>query len=383
MSDKIIVFDTTLRDGEQAAGVCFSERDKVEIASQLEAMGVDVIEAGFPAASRAEACNVAAVARQVRDASICALSRAVPGDVDVAAAALEGASCPRIHVFVNCSDVQLAQQLGKDRDEVLGMAEFAVRRARKHTDDVEFSPMDATRADPVFVAQIVRVALAAGARTINIPDTVGYILPDRLAALFRDLQQRVPELEEATLSFHGQDDLGLATANALAAVSSGVRQVELAVNGIGERAGNTAFEEVVMAIQVHGESLGVHTNVDPSGIAEISRLVEERSGIAVPRNKAIVGANAFRHASGIHQDGVIKFRGNYEVIDPAVIGHTTGTEIVLGKLSGRAGFVSRIRALGIVLPEGGLDRAFDRFQEVANHRRQIDDEDLREICEVA
>ncbi len=383
MSDKIIVFDTTLRDGEQAAGVCFSERDKVEIASQLEAMGVDVIEAGFPAASRAEACNVAAVARQVRDASICALSRAVPGDVDVAAAALEGASCPRIHVFVNCSDVQLAQQLGKDRDEVLGMAEFAVRRARIHTDDVEFSPMDATRADPVFVAQIVRVALAAGARTINIPDTVGYILPGRLAALFRDLQQRVPELEEATLSFHGQDDLGLATANTLAAVSSGVRQVELAVNGIGERAGNTAFEEVVMAIQVHGESLGVHTNVDPSGIAEISRLVEERSGIAVPRNKAIVGANAFRHASGIHQDGVIKFRGNYEVIDPAVIGHTTGTEIVLGKLSGRAGFVSRIRALGIVLPEGGLDRAFDRFQEVANHRRQIDDEDLREICEVA
>ncbi len=383
MSDKIIVFDTTLRDGEQAAGVCFSERDKLEIASQLEAMGVDVIEAGFPAASRAEACNVAAVARQVRNASICALSRAVPGDVDVAAAALEGASRPRIHVFVNCSDVQLAQQLGKDREEVLGMAEFAVRRARKHTDDVEFSPMDATRADPVFVAQIVRVALAAGARTINIPDTVGYILPERLAALFRDLQQRVPELEEATLSFHGQDDLGLATANALAAVSSGVRQVELAVNGIGERAGNTAFEEVVMAIQVHGESLGVHTNVDPSGIAEISRLVEERSGIAVPRNKAIVGANAFRHASGIHQDGVIKFRGNYEVIDPAVIGHSRGTEIVLGKLSGRAGFLSRVRALGIVLPEGGLARAFDRFQEVANHRRQIDDEDLREICDVA
>ena len=383
MSDKIIVFDTTLRDGEQAAGVCFSERDKLEIALQLEAMGVDVIEAGFPAASRAEARNVAAVARQVRRASICALSRAVPGDVDAAAAALEGANRPRIHVFVNCSDVQLAQQLGKDRDEVLGMAAVAVRRARKYTDDVEFSPMDATRADPAFVAQIVRVALAAGARTINIPDTVGYILPDRLVALFRDLQQRVPELEEAILSFHGQDDLGLATANALAAVSSGVRQVELAVNGIGERAGNTAFEEVVMAIQVHGESLGVHTNVDPSGITAISRLVEERSGMAVPRNKAIVGANAFRHASGIHQDGVIKFRGNYEVIDPAVIGHATGTEIVLGKLSGRAGFVSRIRTLGIVITEGGLDRAFDRFQEVANHRRQVDDEDLREICDMA
>jgi 2-isopropylmalate synthase len=383
MSEKVTVFDTTLRDGEQSAGVCFSERDKIEIARRLEAMGVDVIEAGFPAASRVEACNVAAVAREMRASAVCALARAVPGDVDAAAAALEGAARPRIHVFVNASDVQLAQQLGKDRDEVLGMAEFAVGRARQHTDDVEFSPMDATRADPAFVAQIVRVALAAGARTINIPDTVGYVLPDALAALFGDLQRRVPELEEATLSFHGQDDLGLATANALAAVAAGARQVELAVNGIGERAGNTSFEEVVMAIRVHGASLGVHTDVDPSGIVALSRLVEERSGIAVPRNKAIVGANAFRHASGIHQDGVLKFRANYEVIDPAAIGHATGTEIVLGKLSGRAGFVSRVRALGIQLPEDGLDRAFDRFQEVANHCPFVDDDALREICAAA
>jgi len=379
MSDRVRVFDTTLRDGEQTAGVCFSERDKLEIASQLAAMGVDVIEAGFPAASAAECANVAAVARQVRGASICALARALPGDVDAAAHALRGAEQPRIHVFVNASDVQLAQQLRKSREDVLGMAAFAVRRARDRVADVEFSPMDATRADPGFVAEIVRVALDAGARTINIPDTVGWILPERLSALLRGLRRRVPELEEAVLSFHGQDDLGLATANALAAVAAGARQVELAVNGIGERAGNTAFEEVVMAIRVHGAALGVHTGVDPSGIAELSRRVAERSGIAVAPNKAIVGANAFRHASGIHQDGVLKHRETYECFDPAAIGRPGGTEIVLGKLSGRAGFVARLRALGVEIPFDGLDRAFERFQQLADHKRVVDDADLRAI----
>lgn len=380
MSEKVIVFDTTLRDGEQAAGVCFSEREKLEIASRLAAMRVDVIEAGFPAASDAEAKAVAAVARVVRDATICALARAVSADVDAAAAALRPAARPRIHVFVNSSDIQLAQQLRKSREDVLAMAECAVRRARGYTDDVEFSPMDATRADPEFVAEVVRVALRAGARTINIPDTVGYVLPERLTALLRGLRERVPEMQEAVLSFHGQDDLGLATANALAAVCAGARQLELAVNGLGERAGNTAFEEVVMAFQVHGASLGVHTDVDASGISEISRIVEECSGIAVPPNKPIVGANAFRHASGIHQDGVLKWRENYEVVDPAAIGHPRGSEIVLGKLSGRAGFVSRIAALGIDLAPDGLDRAFSRFQKIANGKPVVNDDDLRAIC---
>ncbi|MBW1686304.1 MAG: 2-isopropylmalate synthase [Deltaproteobacteria bacterium] len=380
MSEKVIVFDTTLRDGEQAAGVCFSEREKLEIASRLAAMRVDVIEAGFPAASDAEAKAVAAVARVVRDATICALARAVSADVDAAAAALRPAARPRIHVFVNSSDIQLAQQLCKSREDVLAMAERAVRRARGYTDDVEFSPMDATRADPEFVAEVVRVALRAGARTINIPDTVGYVLPERLTALLRGLRERVPEMQEAVLSFHGQDDLGLATANALAAVCAGARQVELAVNGLGERAGNTAFEEVVMAFHVHGASLGVHTDVDASGISEISRIVEECSGIAVPPNKPIVGANAFRHASGIHQDGVLKWRENYEVVDPAAIGHPRGSEIVLGKLSGRAGFVSRIAALGIDLAPDGLDRAFSRFQKIANGKPVVNDDDLRAIC---
>ena len=380
MSERVFVFDTTLRDGEQAAGVCFSRRDKIEIAARLDALRVDTIEAGFPAASAAELAAVAAVAREVKSASVCALARAVAGDVDAAGQALREARRPRIHVFVNSSDVHLAQQLRKSREDVLQMARAAVARARRYTDDVEFSPMDATRANFEFVAEVVQVALDAGATTINIPDTVGWILPERLAALLRGLRERVPQLEEAVLSFHGQDDLGLATANCLAAVGAGARQVELAVNGIGERAGNAAFEEVVMALRVHGAALGVHSEVDPSGICELSRLVAERSGIAVPPNKPVVGANAFRHASGIHQDGVIKCRETYEVLDPASIGHPTGTQIVLGKLSGRAGFAARVRALGIELPGDEFSQAFERFQRLADDRREVGDEDLHEIC---
>ncbi len=260
------------------------------------------------------------------------------------------------------------------------MAETAVALARDLCDDVEFSPMDATRADPGTVADMVRAALGAGATTINVPDTVGYALPGSVRALVTELYARVPELEDAVVSFHGQNDLGLATANALAAISAGARQVEVAVNGIGERAGNTSFEEVVMAIRVHGDSLGVHTDVDPRGICGISRLVAERSGIAVPPNKAIVGGNAFRHASGIHQDGVLKLRENYEVLDPAEIGHERGSEIVLGKLSGRGGFSARARALGFALTGAELERAFERFQCIANHRREVDDGELRRLC---
>jgi len=379
-SEKVVVFDTTLRDGEQTAGVCFTASQKIEIAEALAAMHVDVIEAGFPAASSAERRAVNGVARQIRGASVCALARAVPFDIDAAAEALRGAEAPRIHTFVNASDVHLAHQLRKDRGEVLGMVEYAVARARNATDDVEFSPMDATRADPAFLVDVIRAALAAGARTINIPDTVGYALPEQVAAVIALLFERVPELVEAVVSFHGQDDLGLATANALAAIRAGARQVELAVNGIGERAGNTSFEEVVMAISVHGAALGAHTGVDPRGICALSELVERHSGVTVPPNKAVVGANAFRHASGIHQDGVLKWRENYEVLDPAAIGHARGTEIVLGKLSGRAGFVSRARRLGFCLTDAALDAAFDRFQSLADGKAVVDDDDLRAIC---
>jgi 2-isopropylmalate synthase len=259
------------------------------------------------------------------------------------------------------------------------MAEAGVRRARRFTDEVEFSPMDATRAAPDFVAEIVRVALFAGARTINLPDTVGYARPEQVRELVKSVFERVPELEEAVVSFHGQDDLGLATANALAAIGAGARQVEVTVNGIGERAGNTSLEEVVVALRVHGEALGVHTGVDPSGICALSRLVEERSGLAVPPNKAIVGRNAFRHASGVHQDGVLKWRETYEVVDPATVGHARGSEIVLGKLSGRAGFVARVRALGLRFPEAGVEVAFRRFQTLADHKREVDDDDLRAL----
>ena len=382
-TQKVTVFDTTLRDGEQAAGVCFSVRDKVEIASQLASMHVDVIEAGFPGASPMEREAVRAVAAEVRDATVCGLARAVSEDVDAAGDALREAARSRIHVFVNASDIHLAHQLRRTRDQVIAMAEAAVRRARSYTDDVEFSPMDATRADPDFVARITRVALRAGAGTINVPDTVGYVLPDRLEWMLRDLRKRVPELDEAVLSFHGQDDLGLATANTLAAIRAGARQVEVAVNGIGERAGNTSFEEVLMAIRVHGSDLEVHTDVAPLGIYAISRLVEERSRIPVPPNKAIVGRNAFRHASGIHQDGVIKWRETYEVLDPAEIGCPEGTQIVLGKLSGRAGFASRAHALGFALEGSALDRAFVRFQSIADSRSEVSDEELRALCSPA
>lgn len=377
---QIVILDTTLRDGEQTAGVCFTRDDKLAIATALAATGVDVIEAGFPGASPAEHENVRAVAETVHGATICGLARAVARDVDVAGDALAAAPRRRIHVFVNSSEVQLAHQLRRDRRTVVAMASAMVARAKRFTDDVEFSPMDATRADPVFVAEIVRAALDAGATTINLPDTVGCALPHQVAACVASLRASVPAVERAVISFHGQDDLGLSTANALAAIEAGAGQVELAVNGIGERAGNTSFEEVVVALRSHGSTLGVRTGVDTRGIYALSRLVEERSGVAVARNKAIVGANAFRHASGIHQDGVLKHRETYESLDPSWIGHPVGTEIVLGKLSGRAGFAARAHKVGIDLAGEALDRAFERFQCVADAAREVDDEALRAIC---
>jgi 2-isopropylmalate synthase len=380
MSESVVIFDTTLRDGEQSAGVCFSIRDKLDIASALAEMHVDVIEVGYPAASRVEHEAVRAVAEQVRGSTICALARCVAGDVEAAASAVAGAPRGRLHLFLSSSDVQMAHQIRKGRREVVELASAMVGKARQHTDDVEFSPMDATRADPDFLAEVVRAALMAGATTINIPDTVGFTLPDELSARIGRLRDDVPELARAVLSFHGQDDLGLSTANAIAAVRAGARQVEVAVNGIGERAGNTSFEEVVMALRVHGERLGVYTGVDTTGIYALSRLVEERSGIAVPSNKAIVGKNAFRHASGIHQDGVLKRRETFEVIDPVWVGHPKGSEIVLGKLSGRAGFKSRARELGYDLTGPQFDVAFVAFQKLADTTREVGTDDVHRIC---
>jgi 2-isopropylmalate synthase len=377
--DRVRIFDTTLRDGEQTAGVAFSARDKIEIAEALAAAGVDVVEAGFPVSSPQELDAVRGVARHVRDTRICALARAVPKDVEAAGEALRAAAAPRIHVFVNASDVQMAHQLRATRAHVVGMVAAMVARARDFTDDVEFSPMDATRADPEFVAELAGTAFRAGARTINLPDTVGYARPDQVQRLFAGLRRARPELEGAVLSFHGQDDLGLATANALAAIAGGARQIEVAVNGIGERAGNTAYEEVVMALRVHGAELGVATGIDTRAIYGLSRLVAERSGIAVAANKAVVGANAFRHASGIHQDGVLKERSTYECFDPAEIGHPVGTQIVLGKLSGRAGFAARAAALGLPCDERSVGRAFVRFQALAAAGVTVGDEEVRAV----
>jgi 2-isopropylmalate synthase len=382
-SDRVLIFDTTLRDGEQAAGVAFSARDKLEIAERLAAARVDVIEAGFPVSSPHELEAVRGVARHVRDARICALARAVQKDVEAAGEALCGAAAPRIHVFVNASDMQLAHQLRRTRADVVGMVAAMVARARDFTDDVEFSPMDATRADRGFVAELLGTALRAGARTLNLPDTVGFALPEAVRELFARMRAEVPGIEAATLSFHGQDDLGLATANSLAAVAGGARQVEVAVNGIGERAGNTAFEEVVMAIRVHGAALGVHTGVDARAIHGLSRLVAERSGLPVAPNKAVVGRNAFRHASGIHQDGVLKHRATFECFDPAEVGHPEGTQIVLGKLSGRAGFAARVAELGYRLDGRALARAFARFQALAATGIPVGDEEVRAVCEEA
>ena len=378
--ERVTVFDTTLRDGEQAAGVCFSLDDKVEIARALEAMGVDVIEAGFPQASPSEARAVAAVARNVRDAEVCALARAVAADVDVAAKAVRDAARPRVHVFVGSSAVNMEHQLRRAEDDVVESVRVAVARARAQVAVVEFSPLDATRTDPAFLARVVRTAIGAGATVINLPDTVGCARPEQVGAMIAELRASVPELYGVVLSFHGQDDLGLATANTLAAVAAGARQVEVAVNGIGERAGNTAFEEVLMALALHGAALGVTTGVDTRGIYRLSRLVETRSGIVVPPNKAVVGRNAFRHASGIHQDGVLKHRETYETLDPAAMGHPVGSEIVLGKLSGRNGFQARVAALGIELSNAELEAAFCRFQRVADQGTVVEDEALRGIC---
>lgn len=379
---QVQILDTTLRDGEQSPGVNFSKRDKLDIARALAALRVDVIEAGFPAASPAEFENVNAVAADVRTARICALARCSERDVDITAEALRGAADPRIHLFVGTSQQHLQGQLRKSPEQVLELISAMVRRARRYVASVEFSAMDSTRADMAYLESVIRAAIAAGATVINLPDTVGYATPTHVARRFRELFARVPELNDVVVSFHGQDDLGLSTANSLAAIEAGAGQVEVAVNGIGERAGNTAFEEVVVALLMHGSEMGVCTQVDPSGIHALSTLVSERSGMVVQPNKAIVGANAFRHASGIHQDGMLKERSTFEAIDPKLIGHPKGTEIVLGKLSGRAGFRSRVEALGIELSSEAAEAAFARFQALADQAALVTDEDLRRACGV-
>jgi 2-isopropylmalate synthase len=311
--------------------------------------------------------------------TICALARAVPADVDAAWEGIRDAADPRIHVFINTSDVQMAHQLRKDREEVLAQAEAMVRKAAGYTSNVEFSPMDATRSDPEFLYAIIERVINAGATTINIPDSVGYSIPEETGALFRRVFENVPNIGRAVVSVHAHNDLGLATANSLSALQAGARQVEVAVNGIGERAGNTALEEVVMAIKTRKDFLSLHTDIRNDELYRTSKLVETRSGMRIQWNKAIVGKNAFRHGSGIHQDGILKMRETWEIMDPTEIGVPQGTQLVIGKLSGRHAFRDKVRALGYNLSDEELQRAFDMVKSLADKKVAIDDRDIEAI----
>jgi len=373
--DKVIFLDTTLRDGEQAAGAAMTAEEKLEIARQLERMRVDIIEAGFAASSPGDFEAVRTIAREVRGPIICSLARANPGDVDAAWEAIKVARHPRIHVFLSTSEMHLLHMLRKDREEVLQMAVDSVRRARGYCEDVEFSAQDATRTDPQYLYQLFEAVIEAGATTINVADTVGYMIPSEFAALIQGVLKNVPNIHKVRVSVHCHNDLGMAVANSLAAVKVGARQVEGCINGIGERAGNAALEEIIMALETRKDFFGLSTNIDTTQIYRTSRLVSDITGFPVQPNKAIVGANAFRHASGIHQDGVIKERATYEIMDPRSIGLPSNA-LVLGKLSGRAGLKARLEALGYQLTREQLDKVFERFKALADKKREVTDQDL-------
>lgn len=378
MSERIIIFDTTLRDGEQAAGVALTPEEKMQIARQLERLGVDVIEAGFPWSSPGDAEAVAGIAQEVRRPVICALSFAQPQAVDAAWEAIKKAARPRIHVFLSSSDIHLYYQLKKSRDEILEIAGRMVQRAKQYVEDVEFSPMDATRTDPSFLYQVLKVAIEAGATVVNIPDTVGYAIPKQFCQIIRDIFANVPNINKAMVSVHCHDDLGLAVANSISALDCGVRQVECTVNGIGERAGNASLEEIVMAIKIRQDVLPYHTNIDTTQLYRTSRLVSELTGIPVQPNKAIVGANAFRHQSGIHQDGILKAKITYEIIDPETVG-APGTVLSLGKLSGRHALKRHLEELGYSLNDDELSRFFVAFKALADRKKEVTDRDLEAL----
>ena len=376
--ERVIVFDTTLRDGEQAAGGSLNIGEKLEIARQLERLGVDVIEAGFPISSAGDFEAVRLIAREVRTPIICALARAHPDDIDRAWEAIKEAEHPRIHVFLSASDIHRVYQLKKSREEVLETSREMVTRAKRYTDDVEFSPMDASRTEPEYIYQIVEQVIDAGATTVNIPDTVGYAIPDEFGSLIEGIFKNVPNISRAVVSVHCHNDLGLAVANSLESLRRGARQVECTVNGIGERAGNASLEEIVMAIKTRSDVLSLTTNIDTTQIYRASRLVSELTGFVVQPNKAIIGANAFRHESGIHQDGVIKMPIAYERMGPRTVG-IPASHLVLGKLSGRHAFKERLAELGYSLSEEDLGRAFSAFKDLADKKKEITDKDIESL----
>ncbi len=374
--DRVLIFDTTLRDGEQSPGVALNVEEKLEIARALERMRVDIIEAGFPASSPGDLESVITIAKEVRGAVIAGLARAVPADVEACWEAVRQAARPRIHVFLSSSDIHILHQLRKDRDQVLEMARTQVAHAKRYCPDVEFSPMDATRSEPEYVYRMLTECIEAGATTVNIPDTVGYAIPEEFEKFIRDIQENVPNIHKAVISVHCHNDLGLAVANSLAAVRGGARQVETCINGIGERAGNASLEEVVMAIKTRADFFGLSTGLDTTQIHRTSRLVAQRTGMTVQPNKAIVGANAFRHQSGIHQHGITKLLETYEIIDANAIGLPRGGLLVLNKNSGRHGLNARLVELGYEIAGEEMDRLFEAFKELADKKGEIDDRDL-------
>ncbi len=377
--DKLIIFDTTLRDGEQSPGASMTRDEKVRIAKALERMRVDVIEAGFPAASPGDFEAVQAVARAVKDSTVCGLARALDKDIDRAGEALKEAASPRIHTFIATSPIHMQMKLRMEPEQVLEQAVAAVKRARRYTGDVEFSPEDAGRSEIDFLCRVLEAVIAAGAHTVNIPDTVGYNLPHQFGGLIRTLRERVPNSDKAVFSVHCHNDLGLAVANSLSAVLNGARQVECTINGLGERAGNAALEEVAMAVRTRQDLFPCDVDLDTTQIVTCSRLVSGITGFPVQPNKAIVGANAFAHESGIHQDGVLKSRETYEIMRAEDVGWTAN-RMVLGKHSGRNAFRTRLKELGVVFEaEEELNDAFQRFKELADKKHEIYDEDLQAL----
>ncbi|MFN5745901.1 MAG: 2-isopropylmalate synthase [Methylococcaceae bacterium] len=379
MNDKLIIFDTTLRDGEQSPGASMTRDEKVRIARALERLKVDIIEAGFPAASQGDFEGVQAVARTVRDSIVCGLARALDKDIDRAGEALKDAAQSRIHTFIATSPIHMQLKLRMQPDQVIEHAVRAVKRARHYTNNVEFSPEDAGRSEEDFLCRILEAVIEAGATTLNIPDTVGYSLPDQFGATIRRLRERIPNSDKAIFSVHCHNDLGLAVANSLSAVLNGARQVECTINGLGERAGNAALEEIVMAVSTRKDVFPCHVEIDTREIVACSRLVSNITGFPVQPNKAIVGANAFAHESGIHQDGVLKHRETYEIMRAEDVGWTAN-RMVLGKHSGRNAFKTRMAELGIEFPsEAELNDAFSRFKALADKKHEIFDEDLQAL----
>ena len=378
MQEKIYIFDTTLRDGEQSPGASMNLEEKLKMARQLEALQVDTIEAGFPIASDGDFESVKQIAKEIRTVSIAGLARATELDIRRAWEALQNAAKPRIHTFIATSDIHLKYKLKRTREQVLEQVAEAVRLARSLCDDVEFSAEDAGRSDLNYLCQIVEIAINQGATTINIPDTVGYCIPDEFGNIFKVLRQRIPNIHKARLSSHCHNDLGLAVANSLAALQNGARQVECTINGIGERAGNASLEEIVMALKVRKEKLGFVTDVVTEEIYKTSHLLSNLTGLMVQVNKAIVGKNAFAHEAGIHQDGVLKQALTYEIMTPQSVGVPTNN-IVLGKHSGRHALSRRYEALGYTLSKEEVDRAYMLFTKLADKKKSIYDEDLLAI----